>query len=1224
MDLGFLTSINLLLYIILGLGILMGLLRGMKKTLFAFVTMLIFYIVFFLTINQASLFLWKLNMPWLGGILSNIDSSLSTFTSFEASIGQIVQFILGETVDVSANAELLVLASGIGLFAVKIIYSILYFTVILLIYKLICFILSSIILGKAQKGESKNRGFGALFGALNGVMAVFVTLIMLGGIMSVAESVTTLIASTESTTPLAFQTRDEILQLDYSVIPLADVPSSDDLNLIIEDLQAMVTEYNNNFLVKLADSITVTSASTGEEIALHLNLFDSILSFEYNDEVIAFRYELAVYAEVLGIFLESDYFDTQVLSDITGDEIRDAFASLSKSNLIISVLPLAIEVGADMYDQELPITTLELYAIDFEAELANLGVIAGTLFDILNGAGIIAGDGGVEDIVVGGDMVRGLFGDFSDSSLMVLLTSSVLVPMLEDSDSGISAIISVPADLDWESEFIAIGEVLGAVLDADVSIADLQEVNMTIFLNAAASIDLTVLMNSVLITNALVNILSGNTDIEGLDILIIPSGVEWYDTLDAFGNVIENGELRNVLIALNALATVAGDVDFENFGLNTISEMDDDTIDDLFNSRVFVATISDMLLSQDLGDTPLIIPDTVFDIEGYLLKEELKALSKSIILILSDSETETGFDVAKALTLSSLELDTFLDSEIISATIGKMVVDIDSDQLIVPSEIIVSILVNEISQDVVSATEIKNFILGLHVMGITNFDTIDLEDTSALMNNIEEIIPSKIIHATISNQILGISSSIITIPYEDELGTPISYDVFETTYITSDELTAFMNALDLIGITNPTEFSNVFSLTDLILETDQDTLLTSAIMQATISKTLFDLGDEVLLIPQTKDDAISLLRVESGPLGFETEFVVKSEIKALINALIAMEYSDLSSFGTSIDSAKFFEESDTILLSSSMQATLSYKMLNDTSGNLVVPDEDVLSNTIRIPLVDVEYITIDELGKIIDALDLLGLNDLTTFTISPTLLFTMDFNDLLDSSTMQATVSKYLLDNALDETAPVGSTSLLVPTILRETINVDLVATEQIEKTESIKLLDGLKVLDIENFTDDVDSSLITTLTHAELITLLSSGSMHSTIDNMLRGNTNINTFIPALAETSLYGIPVITLSDEIIAFIEAANILTGPGADFMTVEVDYLTIAGLSETDRNIVLNSMIVRNITTDQLEAVMLADPDPYWPADADYEDPLDPAGTFLTAAGITNVLTHWGLI
>ena len=1325
MNLDFLTSLDLLFYIIFGLAVLSGLMRGLKKTLFSFVTMLIFYVVFFLTINQVVSLLWTFQMPWLGGVLSQVDPGLAGFTSFSESLPSILGTFLGNTIDLSGmNEQVMVLATGLGMFVLKLVYTILYFTVILLLYKLLCLIIRLIFFGKNKEGASKNRGFGALFGALNGAMAVFVSLIMLGGLISVLESTSTIMQSTQDTTPLSFTPRGDIYQAEASIIPLADstVP---DFSSELEMVNQLIDNYHNNIFVQLAETVTVPVEGTTDEIPLHLSLFDSVLSFDINGENIALRYELSVFSEVFNVFIQSDFYDTQVVSDITGDEIREAFSLLSNSKLITSLLPVAIEVGADYYEQPLDISAEDLYAIDYQTELENLGAISGTLFDILNSAGVVGGNGSVDQIDVDGDTIRGLFGDFSDSSLVVLLASNLLVPYIDNSEGDIKLILTIPADLDWEAEFVAIGDVLGAVLDADVTVADIMGGDPNILLQAVSSIDLTVLMNSEIITGALINILSGNSGIEGLNILTIPGDIVWRDTYDEFGNLQTPGELRNILIALNALTGALSDFDINNIGLDTISSLSDDDIDDIFNSRVLVATISDMLLSQDLGDTPLVVPDSVLDLEGYLLKDELKALAKSIALLVTTIDDQTSFDVQKILTFDDADLTTMLSSDIIASTIGKMVYEMNTDPLVVPDEIITSVLVDGIGVDVVSKTELTALIKSIQVLGfdsfdnfafdasiisslelippvgdpvtldddliatlldskivhatiskmiidlgtgaesilivptedqdgivlkytslgtdyltvleignmlkamyainITNFDNINLEDTSLVIDHQTELLASGIIHATISDIILGLGSGSVTIPYEDDLGNPVIIETATATFIEKTELGNFFDALDLMGINDPSALTNTINLSTFVLEADQNTLLASAIMQATVSKTLFDLNDAVLIVPQVEEDGVTLVQVETGPLGHLTTFVVKTEIKALINALLAMGYTDLDSFGTSISSTSLFDNSDLILLSSSLQATISDQLTNVTSGTLVIPTQDEFGTDIRVNVVGgVEYVTKVEIQKIIDALELLGMTDLSTFDLSPATIFAVDFNDLLESATMQATVSYYILDSALDETSGPGQVTLIVPSVFREGIMLDGIvdASEQIEKTELIALLTSLQTLGISDFSGSMDASIVSGLTDAQLDTLLASGSMHITVDNMLQGNVNINTQIPALAQENIYGILNVTTVAEIKAFIIASDTLAS--GDFTTTSFSYAAIASLSEGDRDTVLDSMIVRNILTEQLETLMNSDDpfDLYWPTNAEYmnSDPL----TFLTEVGIDNVLSHYGLI
>jgi hypothetical protein len=118
---------------------------------------------------------------------------------------------------------------------------------------------------------------------------------------------------------------------------------------------------------------------------------------------------------------------------------------------------------------------------------------------------------------------------------------------------------------------------------------------------------------------------------------------------------------------------------------------------------------------------------------------------------------------------------------------------------------------------------------------------------------------------------------------------------------------------------------------------------------------------------------------------------------------------------------------------------------------------------------------------------------------------------------------------------------------------------------------------------------------------------------------------IPDLAKEAIYGLSDITTKIEIRAFIEATNTLAE--GDFTTSSFSYTAIASLSETDRNTVLDSMIIRNIVTDQLEELMASDDgaplfDLYLPSNSEYmnSDPL----TFLTKIGINNVFVHYGFI
>ncbi len=1287
-DLGFLSTLNYIFYLILGLAILAGFMRGFKKTVYVFITMAIFYVVFFLTINQVVQFLWTFEMPWLGGVLGQVDPTLSNFTSFESSIDSFVGMLLGDSINLDASsAEVLALATGLVQFALKLVWTLVYFTVVFLIWKILTAIIGAIFIRNKDKA-SKNRGFGALFGALNGIMAVFIMMIILGGFMSVAESALNLMGNQEPE-PLSFEIRPMSFDGSQSVIPMAE---NEDINAYVTDLQAMVDEYNNNLMVKIANSLTVPSSlNEAVEVPLHIDLFDQVLSFEYNDQTIGIRYELSVMSNAASVLLNSDYMTTHEISSITGDEIREVFADLSQSVLITSLMPVAIEVAADLYEQELPISLDELYDIDFEEELATLGEIAGALFDVLNGAGYIGGEGSLDQIAIDGDAIRDLFANIAGSDTILLITDSVLLPMLSNGEGEINAILTVPDDLDIEAEYLALGEIFAQIIDADISFADLETASVTVLLEAASKVDLTVLLNSRLVTEALINIFSGAAGIEGIDIFVIPDGLVWRDVYDDQGNLIQAGELRNMLEAAQVLTSLQGDIDLENLNMTALLELSDEEIDTLFSSYVIRATVSEILQVADIADMLLIIPDTVYDELGYFSQDELANAMKSLRLLVSDSGD--GFDLTKAFSLSDEELDTLLSSDIILATIGNLLHELGLSTLVIPGDVvdtvtsgddeilvviaaeikkifnalavlnitdinsmsfdasIISYLENE-TQDglddekiailldsaiikatvsdmiinldesyggqliipdfgpdgadikvydatndlyLITNTEITHLLKALYGIGIDNFESIDFQDTELILDNMSLLLDSAIIHATVSKMIMDQSATLI-VPQTDVDNVSILIVQGSITYIESDELDAFFSALDMLQITSPETANTNFDFTLLEDSGNQDILLASAIMHATISDRVMNLNSGSLIVPDFAENGTTEIRKLVGPVGEETEFVIKAELKTLFTAMNVMGFTNFDNVNSGVSSQALLDNDNLIYTSSILQATISNQILTSTSGNLIVPDEDELTNDIRIVLADVTYIRNSELEDFIISIKLLGITDFNTFAIAADDIFTVDLDTFFNSYIMQATVSKYVLDNADDETAAVGTNKLLVPNVKREDITVDSTSTEQIEKQELIDIIQALDTLGMDNFTDSMDATIVTGLNSTQLDSILDSASFHVTIDNMLKSNTFINTYIPNLAQEENFGVSDLTTRTELVAFITAVNTLGA--TDFETFDVNITAIAGLDTEQRGTVFDSMIIRTKITPDLEA--LADLDPGFDfVPADYE-------------------------
>ncbi|HPJ23865.1 MAG TPA: hypothetical protein PK113_03035, partial [Bacillota bacterium] len=776
---------------------------------------------------------------------------------------------------------------------------------------------------------------------------------------------------------------------------------------------------------------------------------------------------------------------------------------------------------------------------------------------------------------------------------------------------------------------LALGEIFAQIIDADIPFSELENADVSVFLNAASKVNLEILLDSQLVTEALINILSGEAGIEGLDILSIPDGIEWRDTYD--GDTLVPGELRNILAALNAISAAAADLDFANLDINMLTEMDDSAIETFFGSYVIRATVTDLVREMDLGSLPLVFPDDIYDDYGYFSEDELIAVVKAVKLIMADSGD--GFDIIQALSLTPTEIDTLLDSQIIYATVGQKLYELGSSTLIIPSDALTTVEVNTADVSIVNDTEIKNILQALSVLGITDldtmsfdagilsnlensteddlddakittllassiinatvsdmiinldeanggmltipvtdasgtavktydatndlylissteinhllkalygigiddFDTIDLEDTSLITDNLTLLLDSAIIHATVSKTLIDLSGTVI-IPEKDVDNQDITIVQGTTTFIDADEIDHLFKALDMLGFTDPNDVNTDFDFTLLALPANQDTLLDSAIMHATVSDRIFTLASGSLIVPIYEEDGLTEVRVEKGSLGNETEYIVKPELKNLFTAMNTMGFTDFNDVNSGVASVDILDHDDLIYTSSILQATISDQILSNTSGNLVVPDHDEIPNDIRIELSDVTYIRNSELENFITAINLLEIDNFNTFDIAPSDIFSLDLNAFFDSYIMQATVSKYVLDNSDDETALPGTTKLLVPTEKREGIDVAGNPEFQIEKQELINIIIALDTVNMDNFDDQMSALDITALDDTALDTILTSASFHVTVDNMLKDNDNVNANIPNLAQVNLYGVLDLTTKEELIAFIVAVN----------------------------------------------------------------------------------------
>jgi hypothetical protein len=1370
-DLDYNLYFNLIYFGVIGLGFLIGYFRGLRKTLYNLIVMLIIYIFFFATIDSVVAYLWRAEIPSLINYATSLMPELSGVSTLGDAVFTLVDVYAGDVLGSGASNDVLIdLITGLSMFIIKLIYAVFYFTIGIVLLRLFFWIIrlmffnkpsktvimdylgnervlkgtkdkrkyekefkkhkkrrkkvykelsrkerkhykkEQVLLAKKQKKfekkqriKEKRQVLSAFVGAGKGAVGAFVSIIMIGGFLNISESFLTFIPdSTANNTQIV---ENYLLSNDFdpfeerTPIMLADEPDPlGGLSDTLQTFKAFTYAYNNNEFVKFAGTLNVSDDNYSKKIPLNLYLFDRVFSFLIDDEKVMLRYELNNIADVGEIFMTSEFSQTNNVSDIEGEEIEALFTTMSNSSFLTKTIPLAIDLGSDYFEVPLSIPKDDLYAIDWSSEIAQLGAVASTLFDIVNTAGLLSEERDLTTVTLDGTEVRGLFDALSESELVTLSAYVAVEPLLSDLGGQVDAIIDVPEGLEWEDEFKAFGEVAEAILNTNITVSELQSSDPSVLISALSTLDFTVLLNSDIVSHALKNILDGTAGIDGLDVIVIPDDIEWFDTYTTEGDIDTPGELRLILEAINEITDVASDFDFTSFSLEIISAFDDTTIDTLFNSEVLVASISDYVFNLDLGDVPIVIPDSVIDDNGYLLSSELKSIAQSAVVLVEELACEEGdtacenlgIDIAKAFNLSDTSIDTLTSSEILGASVGQLIIDNGGDILTIPNRAMTAINVDEVPQNVVSKDEINRLFNAVSVLGfddletmafdasivnnliedgtentldtdasntlfdsyivhatlsdmlfeqasgdnailvvpyyaqeeiddpltediiqynaiddlnyvstnelntllqsfltldITDFTTVESLDISSVISDASTLLNSSILQATISKQVVDLGDEIITIPEQDILGNNIRFTVgdplleTDTLYIDKDEIVAMLDALELLGLSDLTTFDGSFDLSVVFgSEANQNKLLDSATIHATFSENILTLGGDILVVPnytQAGETPGNEVRKTVGSV----EYITKTEIKALIDALVSMGYEDLDSFDIETVSTEFFNNRETLLASATIQATISDKLINDTGDLLAIPDVYYgTSDPIRIVQSDVTYVDYDEIINILDALDALGLTDFTSLSFDPSTVFSADFGVVLESASLQATISENILPSAGDETTPAGTLSLIIPTYYRQSILVDGVAQDQIEQLELQQLLEGLEAIGLGDFSSGLDATTITSMTNTELDTLLTSASIHTTADNMLRGNSFID--IPELAEDSFVYKTTVTTRDEIKYFIQAVQAISA--GDFTNASFnDVLALAALDAAGRDTVATSMIVRNTMNSSIE-------------------------------------------
>jgi len=1228
--------LNIAFFSALGIGLLIGLLKGFRRSLYTFIITLIFIGVFFLTVNAVVSALYTMNLSFLGGLLANVDSSLSSATSVQEAVRIYLPTLIGDQLDTSfTNPDFWAFIDSMGMFVLKIVYTVLYFTVIQFIYRFILFIIGLFVFRKGRaknKKGKRNRPLGAVFGTLTAALNLFVMIIVLSGVISIADSFTSLnIENLSYQVDLDVHEKPNIVELNQSLTPVGRLnvkPFAEEnpgLDQAIDDLRNLVEVYQNNVIIQGIDAFKVEDEVTGEEKNAAILLFDEVLSINYKNQTIGLREDLRTFSQLANIYLTSEFYDTNNIGDFTSDEITNMFVKLSQSKLLTNLIPVAIEVGVDFADIDLEIDKEFLYeTVNWQDEIEQIGVVVSTGFIILENAQAFDGEVDMNTVSLNGGQVKLLFDELASSRLAEYGAYIAVEQVLTNADSVIQSVIQVPDDIDWSAEFQAFGLIADELLIEGLTLNDLQNQEPQDILLLFSDVDLTVLLNSKITRRAMINILSGNSELEfEVDFLVIPdlSDEEWYDELSG------EGELRNILVSLNILVNNVGEIDFDNFQISDISTISDEDIDEMFESQILVASITELIKELDTGDFNLIIPDSVIDSEtGYIIKEEVKRTFSALTMLAGavpcdPGDTaceELGFDIDKVTDLDSDNINTLFNSEILFATTSYLLIGFE--ELVVPDDVKIDILVEGSALTIIEEEEIKRAFSAISALGISNIQNLQVDESILLNLSVDPdtdpttldtsktaaLFASKILHATISYFIIDQTdvtppeTSPVVIPffasenYEDTDTNIVRYDdaAGNVTYISQNELTNILRAVLVLDIT---DFTAIDSIDFSTINTNIDVLLDSAILHATVSDQIIQLSDsDTLTIPQQDVDSNDIIVVIGDTSETETTYVAKTELISVIDALNLLDIQDINNVSIdTIDLGIIFDNISSLLDSAILHATLSKQIIDQAdAGSLVVPyrdlDESLIRKSVGPSGEEVEYIIKQEIEDTLNALNVLEINDINNVNIDtsilsklsidpdtdPTTLDTNKSDALLDSKIVHSTISRIIFD-AGEPDEITGESQLIVPYTAYENYasasdSVRYITTDDdqyIVEDELTELFRMILLLDISDFSDVNSITLATFTPHKNVI--FNSAILHATISDQVIELSDTDSLVVPSLDTDNQALIVnkgdagagedtdYVLKDELIAVITALDTLEID--DFNNVNIDTTILQRLS-----------------------------------------------------------------
>lgn len=608
-----------------------------------------------------------------------------------------------------------------------------------------------------------------------------------------------------------------------------------------------------------------------------------------------------------------------------------------------------------------------------------------------------------------------------------------------------------------------------------------------------------------MITKILINLSSDSM----ADVIVIPaSALVTEDGIQMLS--IENNELGNIIGGIQAFMAIGLDFsELDGFNISDLGKL----LDPAAPTEYICITATGSYAVND-KITPEVYKELSKEVQACFTINKYDIFGYQCVTAFGDYElgdeisveTYEGLSAGDKANFEPLytKLDKILASDILQATLSKMIIELDSGSgdsvLIIPSSVTTIIQKNGGGdQKIILRTELNHLIKAIDSLDladgsldlnigelISKLVSADPEDPTKLV--IDTTLLSEIMRCTISDKLLDMSAeenSVLIIP------STVKEAVGDATGITTTELKNLIVSVDDLQF----DFDNFSSLSigslieTLVSENPHDptkivldSTLDSEIMRCTISNKLLDMSGEensILVVPSTVKETVG-----------DVNGITKVELKNLVIAVddLDIDFDNFSSLSIQSLIEKLVAEDpadptkivlDKTLSSSIMHCTISTKLL-DMSGEensvLIVPDavKTSVGTTTAINKVELRdlVIAVDDLGIEFDNFASLSVGTLITTLTSadPT-----DPTQLVVDKTLASEIMRYTISGRIISMSQEDNSMIVIPSPVIDTTDTHHDALTAFELRSLVVAIDDMG-FDFDNFSTIVIGTLIDNL----------------------------------------------------------------------------------------------------------------------------------------------------